>query len=99
MKDQKEFWKFVDELNFKATLPDVPQLMKKWPNRKPSENFEWWGSTPEESRRIRVSKPKHLYDRSLLNLLELYLDKNHFTKSSTAKSSLAYAVFVTSRRA
>ena len=50
MKDQKEFWKFVDELNFKATLPDVPQLMKKWPNRKPPKNFEWWGPTPEESR-------------------------------------------------
>lgn len=65
MKDQKEFWKFVDELNFKATLPDVPQLMKKWPNRKPPKNFEWWGPTPEESRRIRVSKPKHLYDKRM----------------------------------
>ncbi|MHA1579716.1 MAG: CoA transferase subunit A [Candidatus Freyarchaeota archaeon] len=51
------------EVDFRTTLPEVPQLMKLWPNRKQFKNFEWWGPTPEESRRIRLSKPKHLYDK------------------------------------
>ncbi len=53
------------ELDLGATLPEVPQLMTKWANRKPPKNFEWWGPTPEESRRVRNSKPKALIDKKL----------------------------------
>jgi len=52
-----------EELDFTMRLPEVPQLMKRWPDRKTPKNFECWGPTPEVSRRIRLSKPKHLYDK------------------------------------
>ncbi len=39
--------------------------MKKWSHRKPPMNFEWWGPTPKESRRIRISKRKDLYDKNM----------------------------------